>query len=184
MKRVFVAAGMSNSNDEIINNEAKKLGKFIADSFIYVQGGSIQGLMGITLNEFLLYSKNVEFLIPQAYYNYDSIKLIEKVGKDNFKAKIVDGESERLNHIVKCDFIFVLPGGTGTILELLFANETARSSEHSSNIILINTDGFYNNLLNQFKTNVEKGLSKTSEFKFQVFDSVDSFIEKYDFKAR
>ena len=73
MEKVFVCAGSKLAKNEKIVNEAKRLGKILAENDCeYVQGGMSQGLMGATLFEFLKYSKNVRFLIPGAYYNYDA----------------------------------------------------------------------------------------------------------------
>lgn len=175
MKRVFVCAGMSPAKSEKINNEAKILGEMLAGNseITYVQGGSDKGLMGKTLKEFLKYSKNVEFLIPDVYYEYDAPALIRLVGEDNFKATTTRGEAGRLMAIKDCDLIIVLPGGTGTLEELLFCNETSRSSEHKARIILVNIDGFYNGFLKQLETNFEEGLSRRSAIRFDTISSVE-----------
>jgi len=174
MKRVFVCAGMSLSNSEKINNEAKMLGEILAEDkeITYVQGGSDKGLMGKTLKEFLKHSKNVEFLIPDVYYDYDAPALIKLVGKNNFKVKITHGEAGRLQGIKDCDLIIVLPGGTGTLEELLYCNETSRSGEHKTRIILVDIDGFYNGFINQLVTNFKYGLSRQSAIRFEVVSSV------------
>ena len=177
MKRVFVCAGMSMSNSEKINKEAKLLGEILAEDgdITYVQGGSDKGLMGKTLKEFLKYSKdkNVEFLIPDVYYEYDAPALIKLLGKNNFKAKITHGEAGRLQEIKECDLIIVLPGGTGTLEELLYCNETSRSGEHKARILVVNIDGFYNGFLKQLETNFKYGLSRQSAIRFDVVSSVE-----------
>lgn len=174
MKRVFVCAGMSLSKSEQINNEAKMLGEILSEDkeITYVQGGSDKGLMGNTLKEFLKHSNNVEFLIPDVYYEYDAPALIKLVGKNNFKVKITHGEAGRLQGIKDCDLIIVLPGGTGTLEELLYCNETGRSGEHKARIILVNVNDFYNGFLEQLKTNIKHGLSTQSALRFDVVSSV------------
>lgn len=87
--KIFVVAGMCLAKNENINKQARDLGRLLAkyQNITYVQGGSDQGLMGETLKAFIDSSKNIEFLIPENYYNYDAPRLIELVGKDNFNAK-------------------------------------------------------------------------------------------------
>lgn len=181
MSRVFVCAGMGLAKNENINKQARELGKLLAqNNVIYVQGGSDKGLMGETLKEFLKYSKNVEFYIPFTYYDYDAPSLINLVGLSDFNARVVHGEADRLAAIKGCDEVIVLPGGTGTLEELLYCNETLRAGEHTSKITLINIDGFFNGFIQQIKTNIEQGLSKPTAIKFETVNNVNelSYAEK------
>ena len=181
MARVFVCAGMGLAKNENINLQAKELGRVLGQdkSITYVQGGSDEGLMGETLKEFLKYSSNVEFYIPEAYYDYNLPTLLDLVGKENFKAYKTHGETGRLNVVKSCDHIIVLPGGTGTLLELLYCNETLRSGEHSNKLTLLNIDGYFDGLLQQIKTNVEQGISKPSAIRFDIITDVNQLsIEK------
>ena len=175
MSKVFVCAGMGLARNENINIQARELGKILAQnkSITYVQGGSNKGLMGETLKEFLKYSSNVEFFIPDTYYDCDAPALIELVGEDNFKAYKTHGESGRLMAIKSCDHVIVLPGGTGTLEELLYCNETLRAEEHANNLTIINVDGYFNGIIQQIKTNIEQGLSKPSAIKFTIVDNVN-----------
>lgn len=171
--KIFVCAGMGLAKNEKINKQAVELGKMLAENeALYVQGGSNEGLMGLTLEEFLKYSKNVMFVIPSCYYDYDSPKLLKMVGIGNFKFVKVASEAERLKVVKACDKVIVLPGGTGTLEELLYCNETARAKEHNAEIYLVNIDGFFDGLLQQIRKNINEGLSKTSAIKFHIVESV------------
>ena len=125
------------------------------------------------LKEFIKYSNNVEFLIPEAYYESDAPALIKTVGLENFKFRKTKGEVGRLTIIKDCDHIVVLPGGTGTLEELLYCNETLRSEEHDNKLILVNIDGFFNGILSQIKSSMELGLIKPSAINFNIVDNVD-----------
>lgn len=175
MKKVFVCAGMGLAKNENINEQARMLGEILAqeEDIVYVQGGSDQGLMGETLKSFLKYSKNVEFLIPNVYYDYDAPNLIKLVGKDNFNYQLTKGEAGRLQGIKDCDYIIVLPGGSGTMEELLYCNETSRSGEHGNNVVLVNIDGYYNGFLQQLQTMIEQGLFKQASIRFKVINSIN-----------
>ena len=63
--------------------------------------------------------------------------------------------------------IIVLPGGTGTLEELLYVNETGRSNEHEAAIFVVNSEGFYNGFLEQIKTNIKTGFSKKTALHFE-----------------
>lgn len=173
MEKIFVCAGMNLAKNNEINNQAIELGTILANNNAqYVQGGSNQGLMGLTLKSFLEKSKNVRFIIPSQYYDYDAPELEKMVGSNNFNAEKVESEVERLKKIKECDRIIVLPGGTGTLEELLYCNETLRSNEHTACVELINIDGFYDGFLNQLKENIKEGFSKPSTIKFKVYENV------------
>jgi predicted Rossmann-fold nucleotide-binding protein len=177
MIKVFVCAGMRLARNEKINEQARLLGEVLARNtdVIYVQGGSDLGLMGETLKAFIKDGKNynrVGFFIPDEYYDWDAPGLIRLLGEENFKAIRVKGESGRLQKIIKCDHIIVLPGGTGTLEELMFCNETLRSNEHSAKVTVVNIDGYYDNFIKQINTCIEQGLSKDA-IHFEVVNSVN-----------
>ncbi len=135
MEKIFVCAGIQLAKNQEINNQATKLGTLLAESkALYVQGGSTKGIMGLTLHSFLQKSNNVEFIIPSKYYTLDAPELKKLVGATHFKATKVDTEIDRLKMIISCDRIIVLPGGTGTLEELLYCNETLRANEHTATI--------------------------------------------------
>lgn len=174
MEKVFVCAGMGLAKDEEINRQAVELGEILAsNNVMYVQGGTDQGLMGLTLNAFVAKSKNVKFIIPSQYYDYDAPKLKEIVGENDFCVEKVDSEAERLKKIKECDRVIVLPGGTGTLEELLYCNETARAGECLARIEVVNIDGFYDGFLAQVNKNIDEGFSKSSTIKFSVYDNVN-----------
>lgn len=174
MKKIFVCAGTGLAQTARINEEASLLGKLLAvNKYAYVQSGYAFGLMGLTLREFVKYSKNVEFVILDMFYDKDAPVLIELVGENNFIATKTHSEADRLRHIKTCDEIIVLPGGTGTLEELLYSNEAARTSELKSNITVVNIEGFYNGFIEQLERNQFEGLSNArDELKFKVVDTV------------
>lgn len=174
MKRVFVCAGAHPAKDERIMKQARDLGYMLAelDNVEYVQGGCATGVMGATLETFIEKSDNYYIVIPKAWHDSDMPKIVEMLDGKEFKGKIVKNEAERLNIVTHCDYIIVLPGGTGTLEELLYCNETARASEHDVLIEVVNIGGFYNGFLKQLKTNVKLGLSKPSAFKFKKVKNI------------
>ncbi len=174
MKRIFVCAGTGLAQTQKINEEATLLGKLLAvNKYTYLQSGYAFGLMGLTLREFAKHSNDVEFFIPDVFYDKDAPILREIVGADNFNAVKTHGEADRLRRIKTCDEVIVLPGGTGTLEELLYSNEAAKSQEYSSNITVVNIAGFYDGLFEQLRRNQEEGLAMArDDLKFKVVDSV------------
>lgn len=174
MEKIFVCAGTKLAQSDNINEQATRLGAILAKNGAqYVQGGCKTGVMGLTLMEFIKTSKNVVFFIPDKYYDYDAPELETLVGKENFVAVRLDGEAERLKALKTCDRAIVLPGGTGTLEELLYLNETARSAEHNLKIDVVNIDGYFDGLLQQIQINTRERLTKADELHFNILNSVD-----------
>lgn len=150
---VFSGMYIPQNNTRIIN-DAKKIGQLLGQNgHTLVQGGCDKGLMGITLNEFLKYSKDVEMVVPKVYEK-------ELKGLSYKEKHITKDLTERLKKFIEIsDDIVVLPGGMGMLLELLYSSETRRVGEHTSNISVINTSGFFDGLRFQEETAIEEGLS-------------------------
>lgn len=173
MNNVFVCAGMCLAKDERINKEAELLGDILAENKVwYVQGGCGDGLMGLTLAAFVKKSKKVAFIIPKAYFARD-VKKLKKIVRFNIvQFRKVRSETERLKTIKKCNHIIVLPGGTGTLEELLYCNETFRAGEHKTQIDVININGFFNPLIKLIENGVKQGLINPESLHFNVLKSV------------
>ena len=174
MKKIFVCAGLDLPKNKKLIEQAQILGKILAqNNCIYAQGGSTSGLMGITLQEFIKYKKkNLLFFIPEKYYDYDTKGLIEILGPQKDIYIKTNTESQRLEAIKQCDKIIVLPGGTGTLEELLFCNETARANEHQNEIILVNLNGFFDNFIKQIQTCIDFGFTNQNALKFKIVNDV------------
>ena len=128
--------------------------------------------MGITLAEFLKYSDDVEIIIPKIYA--DDLKNIK-----HKKAFVTEDLAERVKTITQqSDKIIVLPGGTGTILEIFFANESRRAQEHNCDIIVVNSDGFYDGLRAQIADMVARGFTGPKKFMVKFIDSAAQLNEK------
>jgi len=174
--KIFVCAGMEALPDEKTAKEAVKIGKLLGQAGItLLQGGSDSGMMGLTLNEFLKHSDDVEMIIPEIYKsNLRNLKYK--------KAHIVPNLAARLHEIIKqADAIIVLPGGTGTVLELFFTNEAKRAKECSCDIIIVNTNGFYDGLKQQMQSMIKRGFTTEKKFTARFVDEFDlSQIKQLD----
>lgn len=151
--KVFVAAGAYRPKNEMYIEDAKKLGRLLAENnMTYVQGGCDKGLMGATYSEFLVHSDDAELIIPTAYRG-DVADMPYK------KLHLVDTINERLMLISRiCKYIIVIPGGLGTMDEITNFIETYRGKEHTAKVILVNLNGFYDMYLAQTKRMVDEGL--------------------------
>lgn len=165
--KVFVAAGAYKPSSELYIEEAKKLGRLLADNkFTYVQGGCDKGMMGATYGEFLAKSDDVELIIPLAYQS-DIVDMVYK------KLHLVDTINERLMLITRiCKYIIVIPGGFGTLDEITNFVETSRGKEHNAKLILVNINGFYDNFFKQLEV-----MEKTGFIIKGLFESIVKVVD-------
>ncbi len=168
MLRVFVALGKQLPKNKAMIEDTEMVGKMLAKyNCTLVQGGARIGLMGTVLNEFQKYSDEVVLIVPEVHK--DDLK-----GTSSREHYIVEGEADRLKITINtCDLIVVLPGGTGTMAELNYYNETCKSGEHNAKIVMINTKGFYNKLFKFIKHQTKVGFMKKEDFKFEVLNNAN-----------
>lgn len=104
------------------------------------------------------------------------ISLKKLAGEKHFNYLVVEGESGRLEHLRKLsDIVVILPGGSGTLLELLYANEIKRYNDFSGEIYLINTDGYFDNILEQINHNIKLGFQKECQWVVNVLKNSAEF---------
>lgn len=168
MLRVFVALGKRLPKDKKMIEDTAEVSKLLAKyNCTLVQGGARTGLMGVVVEEFQKYSDEVVMIVPEVHK-------ADLEGTKNKEHYIVEGEADRLKITINtCDLIVVLPGGTGTLAELAYYNETCKSGEHNSKIVMVNTNGYYNKLFKFVKHQVKKGFMNKDDFKFEVISDVN-----------
>lgn len=173
--RVFVAEGCKLPKNPKTIEAARKIGEYLGKKqYVYLQGCSEYGLMGVTYNEFIKYNKKVKLVDLSVVY-FDSYR------EDMIGERL---ESQCLNTRLKTfadntDIIVVLPGANGTLHEFVTFLEISRQYPHAYEIVLVNIDGYYDKLLEFYKVQEEEGLCKPGEFEdlVNVVTSVDETIE-------
>ena len=166
MLRVFVALGKQLPKNNAMIEDTAEVARLLAKyNCTLVQGGARTGLMGTVVSEFQKYSDDVVMIVPE----------VHKADLEGTKSKehyIVEGEADRLKITINtCDMMIVLPGGTGTMAELNYYNETCKSGEHSAKLVMLNTKGFYNKLFKFVKHQVKCGFMKKEHFKYDVINN-------------
>jgi len=154
--RVTVYCGSSVGNNPAFQAEARALGVAIAATGLgMVYGGASVGLMGAVADAALAGGAEVIGVLPEvlagreiAHEGLSSLELVATM--HDRKARMVE----------LADAFVVLPGGYGTLEELLEAVTWAQLGLHAKPCILINTAGYWNGLLRFLDSAVEAGLLK------------------------
>lgn len=155
-KVICVYSSSSCKISQLYFETAEKLGKEIAlrgDTLLY--GGGLIGLMGATAKAVHQNHGKVIGVIPKAlnvkgvvYETCDELIVTE--GMRERKA-IMDARS---------DAFIALPGGFGTLEEVLEIITLKQLKYHNKAVVIINTTGFYDRLLAQFEEIIDQKFAK------------------------
>ena len=155
-RRVAVYCGSANGNDPAFLAEARALGAAIAAAGLgLVYGGASVGLMGAVADAALAGGAEVIGVLPDVLAG----KEIAHAGLT--RLELVQTMHERKARMAElADAFLVLPGGYGTLEELLEVVTWAQLRLHSKPCILINTVGYWDGLLAFLDKAVEAGFLK------------------------
>ncbi|MCW8796895.1 MAG: TIGR00730 family Rossman fold protein [Chlorobium sp.] len=152
---------------------AAELGKGFAERAItLVFGGGNVGLMGCIANAVMQNSGTVKGIIPRF------LEEREIAHSGITELHIVDTMHERKMMLAEwADAFIVLPGGFGTLDELVEVITWRQLGHHCNPIILFNIAGFWDPLLRFFDTLADQNLVKPDhENLYQVCSSIDEIF--------
>jgi len=175
IKNICVFASASNEVDKKYFACARELGAEIAkNGYDLVYGASDLGLMGEAANTAKKLGSNVVGVMPQKLYDYgispgNCSKFILTSGMRERKAKM-----DELS-----DAVVALPGGFGTLEELSEIIVQKQLGYNNKPIVLINLDGFYDNLIKFFDTLINENFASKSSANLYFVASCASEAIKY-----
>lgn len=175
MKNVLVYCGSSFGRNEIYQSTAKNLGKLLAQqSLRLVYGGGSGGLMGVVADAVLENGGEVTGIIPSF------MEAWEVQHKGLTECIVVDSMHVRKQLMAeRADAVIALPGGWGTLDELFEILTWRQIGLHKMPIGLLNTNGFYDDLLVMLDKMVTEGFVREANAKFLIIDdNIESLLEK------
>ena len=175
MKNVLVYCGSSFGRNEIYKSTAKNLGEVLAkQSLRLIYGGGSGGLMGVVADAVLENGGEVTGIIPSFMEEW------EVQHKGLTECIVVDSMHVRKQLMAeKADAVIALPGGWGTLDELFEILTWRQIGLHKMPIGLLNTNGFYDDLIVMLNKMVTEGFVREANAKFLIIDdNIDSLIEK------
>jgi len=155
-RTVAVCCGSANGTDPAFLTEAQSLGTAIARTGLgLVYGGANVGLMGAVADAALTGGAEVIGILPEvlrgreiAHTGLTRLELVPTMHKR--KARMAE----------LADAFLILPGGYGTLEELLEVVTWAQLRLHAKPCILVNVSGYWNGLLSFLDTAVAAGFLK------------------------
>ena len=175
MKSITVFSGSSAGDHIDYITQAAMLGKKLADENIaLVYGGAKIGLMGAVADAALKGGGKVTGVLP-------SFLRAKEIAHDGLtELIIVNSMHERkmkMNEL--CDGVIALPGGFGTLEELFEMLTWAQLGLHQKPIGLLNTNGFYNSLIEFINSMATKGFVKDINLQMLIIsDDIDDLLDK------
>lgn len=153
---ICVFCSSSNAINEVYFDEAKKLGERIGmDGHTLINGGANVGLMeAVTISAGKAGAKTVG-IIPERMIG-------RSLASDNSHEVIVTNDMmERKAKMREMSHAFIaLPGGFGTLEEILEVMTLRQLSYHTKPIVFINTNNFFDNLFKQFEISYHEQFAK------------------------
>ncbi len=184
IKTICVFASSANNIDKKYYLEACNLGIEIAKyQYDIVYGGSTRGLMGEVTKNAKQNGSKITGVMPEKLYNLginegNCTKFILTKGMRERKAKM-----DELSQAV-----IALPGGFGTLEELSEMIVQKQLGYNNKPIVLLNTNGFYNNLIAFYNQIIEENFAPKvtcdiCHFANNAQDAIN-YIKNYQYKEK
>ncbi len=174
MKRICVFCGASAGNHPMYAAVADALGRELSSRSIeLVTGGGKVGLMGVVADAALASGGRVTGIIPR------SLEEREVAHRGLTRLHVVETLHERkaLMHELSDAFI-ALPGGFGTLDELMETITWAQLGIHEKPVGLVNVDGYFDELLSFVEGAVSRGfVSEAHRALLTVRDDAQALLD-------
>ena len=170
---ICVYCGSGPGNDRVFLDSAVAFGHAMAEEGIgLVYGGGNIGLMGAVAHAVLERGGHVTGIIPDFLTARE--RLLEEVQET---VVVPDMHSRKRLMFEKADAFVALPGGIGTLEELVEQMTWAQLGQHSKPILLLNINGFWKPLLVLLAHMREQGFIRPGlELSYLVAERVEDVI--------
>jgi len=176
MRRICINCGSNPGFDEIYRKEAKNLGQYLAKLTIgIVYGGSNVGLMGEVADAALAHGGEVIGVIPKS--------IAGKVGHKNLTKLYVTGTMHERKQMMfdLSDAFIALPGGIGTLEEILELLTWAQLGLHKKPCGFLNIADYYGRFFDFLDYSVEKGFIRPEHRKMAIKENtIENLMESFD----
>ena len=147
IKNVCVFASSCNFLDSIYFEDAKELGRLLAKAKMdMVYGGSCLGLMWACAKEVKGNGQKLIGIMPEKLREMD---VYSDYCDEFFVTPCMRSRKAKMDEM--SDAVIALPGGFGTLEELSEMIVQKQLGYNKKAIVILNTNGFYNNLLEFFE---------------------------------
>ncbi|KAI7757625.1 hypothetical protein M8C21_016516, partial [Ambrosia artemisiifolia] len=179
-KKICVFCGSNPGHRDVFSVAATELGDELVNRKInLVYGGGSVGLMGMISQRVFDGGCHVLGVIPKA------LVPLEISGETVGEVRIVSDMHERKAEMAReADAFIALPGGYGTMEEVLEMITWSQLGIHKKPVGLLNVDGYYNSLLALFDNGVKEGFIKPSarDIVLSASNAIDLLTKMEEYK--
>ena len=170
---VCVYCSSSTRIDQEYSMAADRFGAGLAQQgWTLVYGGGSYGLMGASAKAIHTHGGNIVGVIPQSL-------LDREVGYEQANELIITTTLRERKQIMEdhADVFVTLPGGFGTLEELLEIITLKQLRQHTKPILIVNMNGFFDSLLQQFDLILKQGFADKKVLGFDDSDGLGGLYQ-------
>ena len=174
MPLVAVYCGSRSGNDEVYEKAARDLGQALAENGLgLVYGGESIGLMGAVADEVVNAGAEAVGVIPTFMLKHEIAH--EKLTR----LHLTDTMHTRKTVMAEyADAFVTLPGGLGTLEEIMEIATWRQLYQHEKPMIILNINGFYDKLIEHLEYTTEQGFMKQQDLdRLVVCNTIDEAID-------
>lgn len=176
-KTICVFCSSSEDLDKKFHKIAVELGSRLgADNYKLIHGAGTIGLMGVLMKSAVSSGCKVTGVVPERLNR-------ENIVSDEHQTLVVTADMKDRKEYMRnnSDIFMALPGGFGTLEELMEVITLKQLKYHNKPVIIINPFGFYDNLLKQFEVFYqEKFTVKSYRDLYFVTDNLNDAFDYID----
>lgn len=174
MPLVAVYCGSRLGNSEVYEQAARELGLALAENGLgLVYGGASIGLMGAVADEVIQNGAQAVGVIP-------TFMLKHEIAHEQLtRLHLTDTMHTRKTVMAEyADAFITLPGGLGTLEEIMEIATWRQLYQHEKPMIILNINGFYDRMIEHLKHTTEQGFMKQEDLdRLVVCNTIDDAID-------
>lgn len=173
MKSVAVFCSSYKDIDPKYNEAARKVIKGLCEkSYTVVSGGTVKGTMGVISDEVVKCGGKHIGILPKFMKGLEYPNMTKTIWTDTM------AERKELMREYGSDATIALPGGVGTLDELIETLTLAKLDRYHGKILVLNCDGFYNPLKDMLDYLVDTSMfDSPSRAKIKFLDSAEDLLK-------
>ncbi|MBF0659763.1 TIGR00730 family Rossman fold protein [Psychrobacter sp. NG25] len=174
MPLVAVYCGSRLGNKDVYEQAARELGRALADNGMgLVYGGASIGLMGAVADEVINGGAQAVGVIP-------TFMLKHEIAHEQLtRLHLTDTMHTRKTVMAEyADAFITLPGGLGTLEEIMEIATWRQLYQHEKPMIILNINGFYDRMVEHLKYTADQGFMKQEDLeRLVVCNTIDEAID-------
>lgn len=161
IRSVCVYCGSQPGRDQSFMNAGRALGKSIAENHLrLVYGGGTKGIMGAVASGVLSNGGRVTGIIPEFLMDMEATR--HSLGQLSELIVTPDMHDRKHKMFERSDAFVTLPGGIGTLEEIVEIMTWAQLGRHRKPMVLVNINGFWNPLMKLISHMADSGFIHTA----------------------